>query len=190
MRRGQIHTPTNGLISPNVGDRAGNFTSLAGASKLGRPPQPPAALAKLLLLNGPNLNLLGTREPGIYGHATLVQIEADLDARCREAGHALASLQSNAEHVLVERVQAARSDRTAFILINPAAFTHTSVALRDALAAVAIPFIEIHLSNPHAREPFRHHSYFSDLAVGVVCGFGVDSYRFALSAALARLGGG
>ncbi len=146
-------------------------------------------MAKLLLLNGPNLNLLGTREPAVYGHATLAQIEADLAARCRDAGHELASLQSNAEHELVARVQAARDDGTAFILINPAAFTHTSVALRDALAAVAIPFIEIHLSNPHAREPFRHHSYFSDLAVGVVCGFGADGYRFALTAALTRLDG-
>ena len=97
------------------------------------------------------------------------------------------SFQSNAEHALVDRVQAARADGTAFILINPAAFTHTSVALRDALAAVAIPFIEIHLSNPHAREPFRQHSYFSDMAVGVICGFGADSYRYALDAALQRL---
>src|SRR5690606_38803906 len=103
------------------------------------------------------------------------------------AGHQIECLQSNAEHVLVDRIQAARADGTAFILINPAAFTHTSVALRDALAAVAIPFIELHLSNPHAREPFRHHSYLSDLAVGVVAGFGPDSYRLALDAALARL---
>ncbi|AWV08483.1 type II 3-dehydroquinate dehydratase [Marilutibacter maris] len=144
-------------------------------------------MAKLLALHGPNLNLLGTREPGIYGATTLAEIEADLVARAEAAGHRLESFQSNAEHALVERVQAAR-DGTDFILINPAAFTHTSVALRDALAAVAIPFIEIHLSNPHAREPFRHTSYFSDLAVGVVCGFGADSYRYALDAALQRLG--
>ncbi|WP_374556594.1 type II 3-dehydroquinate dehydratase [Thermomonas sp.] len=144
-------------------------------------------MAKLLLLHGPNLNLLGTREPEVYGHATLADIDTDLAARAQAAGHALEALQSNAEHALVDRVQAARSDGTAFILINPAAFTHTSVALRDALAAVAIPFIEIHLSNPHAREPFRQHSYFSDKAVGVVCGFGADSYRYALDAALARL---
>ena len=144
-------------------------------------------MAKLLLLHGPNLNLLGTREPEVYGRATLADIDADLGARAQAAGHALEALQSNAEHELVERVQAARADGTAFILINPAAFTHTSVALRDALAAVAIPFIEIHLSNPHSREPFRHTSYFSDKAVGVVCGFGADSYRYALDAALRRL---
>ena len=144
-------------------------------------------MAQLLLLHGPNLNLLGTREPEVYGHATLADIDADLEARAAAAGHALESLQSNAEHVLVDRIQAARGDGTAFILINPAAFTHTSVAIRDALAAVAIPFIEIHLSNPHTREPFRQHSYFSDKAVGVVCGFGADSYRYALDAALRRL---
>ena len=145
-------------------------------------------MAKLLLLHGPNLNLLGSREPEVYGHATLADIDAGLTARAEAAGHGLQSLQSNAEHVLIERIHAARTDGTAFILINPAAFTHTSVALRDALAAVAIPFIEIHLSNPHAREPFRQHSYFSDKAVGVICGFGADSYRYALDAALQRLG--
>jgi len=144
-------------------------------------------MAKLLVLHGPNLNLLGSREPEVYGRATLAQIDADLQARADAAGHALASLQSNDEATLVDRVQAAREDGTACILINPAAFTHTSVALRDALAAVAIPFIEVHLSNPHAREPFRRTSYFSDLAVGVVCGFGADSYRYALDAAIARL---
>ena len=145
-------------------------------------------MARLLLLHGPNLNLLGTREPEVYGRATLAEIDADLCARAQAAGHALETFQSNAEHALVERVQAARDDGTAFILLNPAAFTHTSVALRDALAAVAIPFIEIHLSNPHAREPFRQHSYFSDKAVGIVAGFGANSYRYALDAALARLG--
>ncbi|WP_315388041.1 type II 3-dehydroquinate dehydratase [uncultured Stenotrophomonas sp.] len=144
-------------------------------------------MAKLLVLHGPNLNLLGTREPGVYGHTTLAQIDQALLAQAQAAGHALDSLQSNAEHVLVDRVQAARTDGTTFILINPAAFTHTSVALRDALAAVDVPFIEIHLSNPHAREPFRQHSYFSDKAVGVICGFGADSYRYAMDAALARL---
>ncbi len=144
-------------------------------------------MAKLLVLNGPNLNLLGTREPEVYGHTTLADIEVDLRDRAAAAGHVLEAFQSNAEHALVDRVQAARQDGTGFILINPAAFTHTSVALRDALAAVAIPFIEIHLSNPHAREPFRQHSYFSDKAVGVVCGFGADGYRYALDAALARL---
>jgi len=144
-------------------------------------------MAKLLALHGPNLNLLGTREPEVYGHTTLADIDADLRQRAQAAGHSLDSLQSNAEHELVDRIQAARNDGTAFILINPAAFTHTSVAIRDALAAVAIPFIEVHLSNPHRREPFRHTSYFSDLAVGVVCGFGADSYRYALDAALNRL---
>ena len=144
-------------------------------------------MAKLLALHGPNLNLLGTREPEVYGHTTLADIDADLRQRAQAAGHSLDSLQSNAEHELVDRIQAARNDGTAFILINPAAFTHTSVAIRDALAAVAIPFIEVHLSNPHRREPFRHTSYFSDLAVGVVCGFGADSYRYALDAAVNRL---
>jgi len=144
-------------------------------------------MAKLLVLHGPNLNLLGTREPGVYGHTTLAQIDQALLAQAQAAGHAVESLQSNAEHVLVDRVQAARIDGTTFILINPAAFTHTSVALRDALAAVDVPFIEIHLSNPHAREPFRQHSYFSDKAVGVICGFGADSYRYAMDAALVRL---
>jgi len=144
-------------------------------------------MAKLLVLHGPNLNLLGTREPAIYGHATLDAIDTDLAAGATAAGHVLTSFQSNAEHELVDRVQAARDDGTAFILINPAALTHTSVALRDALAAVAIPFIEVHLSNPHAREPFRHMSYFSDLALGVVAGFGPTSYRLALAAAIQQL---
>ena len=144
-------------------------------------------MANLLLLHGPNLNLLGSREPEVYGHATLAEIDADMQRRAADAGHALASFQSNAEHALVERIQAAAGDGTDFILFNPAAFTHTSVALRDALAAVAIPFIEVHLSNPHAREPFRRTSYFSDLAVGVVCGFGAASYHLALDAAIGRL---
>ena len=144
-------------------------------------------MARLLLLHGPNLNLLGSREPEVYGRTTLADIDADLTTRAAAASHTLTAFQSNAEHELVNRVQAAADDGTAFILINPAALTHTSVALRDALAAVAIPFIEIHLSNPHAREPFRQHSYFSDKAVGVVCGFGADSYRYALDAALRRL---
>ena len=144
-------------------------------------------MAKLLVLHGPNLNLLGTREPGVYGHTTLAEIDAALLAQAGAAGHQVQSLQSNAEHELVNRIQAAASDQTALILLNPAAFTHTSVALRDALAAVAVPFYEIHLSNPHAREPFRQQSYFSDLALAVVCGFGADSYRYAMDAALKRL---
>ena len=146
-------------------------------------------MATILVLHGPNLNLLGEREPTIYGSTTLADINQRLEQLAQAQGHHLLHLQSNAEHALVERVQAARREGVNFILINPAAFTHTSVALRDALAAVAIPFIEIHLSNPHAREPFRQHSYFSDKAVGVVCGFGADSYRYALDAALARLTG-
>ena len=146
-------------------------------------------MAKILVLHGPNLNLLGDREPEVYGRATLADIDAALERQAEAAGHALASCQSNAEHELVDRVQAARQDDTAFILVNPAAFTHTSVALRDALAAAAIPFIEVHLSNPHAREAFRRQSYFSDMAVGVVAGFGADSYRYALDAAIKRLAG-
>jgi 3-dehydroquinate dehydratase-2 len=144
-------------------------------------------VSKILVLHGPNLNLLGEREPGIYGSTTLAEIDGTLRERTEAAGHRFESLQSNAEHELVERIQAARNDGMDFILINPAAFTHTSVAVRDALAAVRIPFIEVHLSNPHTREPFRRQSYFSDLAVGVVAGFGADSYRYALEAAIARL---
>jgi 3-dehydroquinate dehydratase-2 len=144
-------------------------------------------VAKLLVLHGPNLNLLGTREPERYGLVTLAEIDAELVRIAGAAGHELAAFQSNAEHALIERVHAARADGTAFILVNPAAFTHTSIALRDALAAVALPFIEVHLSNVHAREAFRRHSYFSDLAVGVIGGFGAHSYRLALDAALHRL---
>jgi 3-dehydroquinate dehydratase-2 len=143
-------------------------------------------VAKLLVLHGPNLNLLGTREPEIYGRTTLADIDAELAAIAQRAGHELASLQSNAEHVLIERVHAARDDGTAFILINPGAFTHTSIALRDAFAAVRVPFIELHLSNVHARESFRQHSYLADLAVGTLAGFGAASYRLALAAALER----
>jgi 3-dehydroquinate dehydratase II len=144
-------------------------------------------VAKILVLHGPNLNLLGTREPEVYGRDTLADIDASLTQRAQAAGHALEALQSNAEHALIDRIHQARLDGTAIILINPGAFTHTSIALRDALAGVAIPFIELHLSNVHAREAFRRHSYLSDLAVGVVCGFGADSYRLALDAALNRL---
>ena len=145
-------------------------------------------MSRLLLINGPNLNMLGIREPEVYGSTSLTEITEDLIHRAAELGLKLDAFQSNAEHEPVERIQAAYSDGTEFILINPAAFTHTSVALRDALAAVAIPFIEIHLSNPHAREPFRHHSYFSDAAVGVIAGFGPLSYGLALTAAARQLG--
>jgi len=144
-------------------------------------------VAKILVLHGPNLNLLGTREPAIYGHDTLADIDARLAAQALAAGHALASFQANAEGTLIDRVQQARGEQVAMILLNAGAYTHTSIALRDALAAVAVPFIEVHLSNVFAREPFRHHSYLSDLAVGVICGFGADSYRLALDAAIARL---
>jgi len=153
---------------------------------------PPARLAtrtvaKILVLHGPNLNLLGTREPEIYGSATLAQIDADLAARAAAAGHTLETLQSNAEHELVDRVQRARSDGTAVIVINPGGFTHTSVALRDAFAAVRVPFIEVHLSNIHAREAFRRHSYLSDIAVGVISGLGPIGYGLALAAAMERV---
>jgi 3-dehydroquinate dehydratase II len=140
----------------------------------------------VLVLHGPNLNLLGTREPGVYGSVTLADIERELQQIAADAGATLSSFQSNHEGALVDRVQAARADGTTFIVINPAAYTHTSVALRDALAAVAIPFVEVHLSNIHRREPFRHHSYFSDLAEGVICGLGAQGYALALRFALAR----
>lgn len=142
---------------------------------------------KLLVLHGPNLNLLGTREPAVYGSATLAQIDADLARMAADAGVELQSLQSNHEGVLIDRIHAARSDGTGFIVINPGGLTHTSVALRDALAAVALPFIEVHLSNVHRREPFRHHSYLSDIAAGVIVGLGADGYRLAAQHALARL---
>ncbi|MEH6634759.1 MAG: type II 3-dehydroquinate dehydratase [Halioglobus sp.] len=141
-------------------------------------------MATILVLHGPNLNMLGEREPDIYGHSTLADINQGLERLARERGHHLLYMQSNAEYELVERVQDARHEGVNFILINPAAFTHTSVALRDALAAVNIPFIEIHLSNTHAREEFRQLSYFSDLAQGVICGLGAQGYDLGLQAAL------
>jgi 3-dehydroquinate dehydratase-2 len=144
-------------------------------------------MATILVLHGPNLNLLGKREPGIYGSTTLADINLGLERLARERGHHLLHMQSNAEYELVERVQDAGREGVNFILINPAAFTHTSVALRDALLAVAIPFIEIHLSNVHAREEFRRVSYFSDLARGVICGLGAQGYTLGLLAALQQL---
>ncbi|TVQ34577.1 MAG: type II 3-dehydroquinate dehydratase [Wenzhouxiangella sp.] len=144
-------------------------------------------MASVLVIHGPNLNLLGTREPDIYGNATLEQINAQLARFAASCGIDLVCFQSNAEHELVERIQAAADDGSDWILINPAAFTHTSVAIRDALSAVGLPFIEIHLSNPDRREPFRHHSYLSDLAVGRICGFGPDSYILALQAVINRI---
>jgi 3-dehydroquinate dehydratase-2 len=144
-------------------------------------------MATILVLNGPNLNLLGTREPQYYGADTLDEINTRLTAQAQAAGHNISFYQSNAEHDLVERVQQAMHEGVAYILINPAAFTHTSVALRDALAASRIPFIEVHLSNVHAREAFRKHSYFSDLAEGVISGLGAQGYALALAAAIERL---
>ena len=141
-------------------------------------------MAKFLVLHGPNLNLLGTREPDHYGADTLADIENRLQSLATDNGHQLESFQSNAEHDLVNKVQAAQSNNTDFIVINPAAFTHTSVALRDALSAVDVPFIEVHLSNVHARESFRHQSYFSDIAIGVICGLGSQGYELALQAAI------
>lgn len=141
---------------------------------------------KVLVLHGPNLNLLGTREPQTYGHTTLADINDALAKRAAAAGLDLDTFQSNHEGALVDRIQAARSEGVDFIVINPAAYTHTSVALRDALAGVAIPFIEVHLSNVHRREPFRHHSYFSDQAVGVICGLGWQGYLLALDYVLAQ----
>lgn len=141
----------------------------------------------ILVIHGPNLNLLGSREPGVYGSRTLAQIDADLAATAAQAGAELKSFQSNHEGALVDRIQAAASDGCRFIIINPAAYTHTSVAMRDALAAVALPFVEVHLSNIHKRESFRHHSFFSALADGVICGLGAQGYQLALAYALEKL---
>lgn len=145
------------------------------------------AMARLLLVNGPNLNLLGSREPSLYGQATLAEIEQRLVTAATGAGHVLDTFQSNAEHELIERVQQAGRADVAYIIINPAALTHTSVALRDALLATTIPFVEVHLSNVAAREPFRRHSYFSDIASGTIAGLGALGYDLALQAVLTRL---
>lgn len=141
---------------------------------------------RILLLNGPNLNMLGTREPEKYGTLTLAEIVNRLTEEASALNASLAHLQSNAEHAIIDRIHQAK-DNIDYILINPAAFTHTSVAIRDALLAVSIPFIEIHLSNVHAREPFRHHSYLSDISAGVICGLGADGYTYALQTAIKRL---
>ena len=144
-------------------------------------------MARVLLLNGPNLNLLGTREPGVYGAETLESIEKRAAEVAREVGHELVAFQSNAEHELIDRIHKAPADSISFLIFNPGAFTHTSVALRDAIAAVRLPFIEVHLSNTHAREPFRRHSYFSDVAVGVITGLGAFGYELAMRAAARQL---
>jgi len=146
-------------------------------------------MSRLLLLNGPNLNLLGSREPAVYGTATLQSIEARLAQRAGLAGHELLTFQSNAEHELIGRIHAAKAEGVAFLIFNPGGFTHTSIALRDALLGVALPFIEVHLSNVFAREDFRHRSYFSDIAVGCIFGLGPIGYELALEAACARLAG-
>lgn len=144
-------------------------------------------MASILVLHGPNLNRLGSRGPGVYGATTLDQINQHLRELASQQGHHLLSLQSNAEHELIERIHAAGDEAIDFIIINPAAFTHTSVAIRDALLAVSIPFIEVHLSNVYKREPFRHHSYFSDVAEGVICGLGAKGYELALQAAIHKI---
>ena len=144
-------------------------------------------MAKLLVLHGPNLNLLGSREPAYYGHTTLNAINQKLEAIASAAGHDLVSFQSNAEHSLIDRIHAAANEGIAFMILNAAGFTHTSIAMRDALSAVKIPFIEVHLSNIYNRESFRHHSYFSDVAVGVISGLGAQGYELALQAALQHL---
>jgi len=144
-------------------------------------------MSNILILNGPNLNLLGSREPEKYGVETLEQINRQLTEIAVAAGHKVLCLQSNAEHDLIQYIHDAKQDAVDYIIFNPGAFTHTSVALRDALLGVAIPFIEVHLSNIHSREKFRHHSYFSDIAEGVVCGFGAHSYQLALQAVLSKL---
>jgi 3-dehydroquinate dehydratase-2 len=144
-------------------------------------------MARLLLLNGANLNLLGQREPDKYGFATLAGVEKKLAELAHARGHELAAVQSNAEHVLIDKIHAAKNDGVAFIIINPGAFTHTSIALRDAFLAVSVPFIEVHITNIHAREEFRHRSYLSDIAVGCIVGLGVQGYELALESACARL---
>ena len=144
-------------------------------------------MARILLVNGPNLNLLGEREPQTYGHTSLAEIENRLVAQAAAVGLTLATFQSNAEHELIDVIHAARTQDVGFVIINPGAFTHTSIALRDALLGVAVPFIEVHLSNVHAREKFRQHSYLSDVAAGVITGLGVQGYEFALQAAVTAL---
>jgi 3-dehydroquinate dehydratase-2 len=144
-------------------------------------------MASILVLHGPNLNLLGTREPELYGAQTLDDVNQHLSNKAHEAGHHALTFQSNAEYELIERIHEARTEGIDFIIINPAAFTHTSVALRDAILGVSIPFIEVHISNVHAREEFRSHSFFSDVAVGVICGLGIQGYELALQAALCQL---
>jgi 3-dehydroquinate dehydratase-2 len=182
LSRLQADWPNSGKLPQIPGHFADSYGKLDVMASPKKPPK--KASGRILVLHGPNLNLLGTREPSIYGSDTLESINIRLVELAGAAGVGLSSFQSNFEGELVVRVQQAREDGTRFILINPAAFTHTSVALRDALAAVKIPFIEVHLSNVFAREPFRHHSFFTDLAVGMVCGLGAKGYELALQYAL------
>lgn len=177
----------SGQSAANCGKLAGMKKEKTSSQKA--EPKANAGLSKadILVLHGPNLNLLGTREPEHYGRQTLDDINRELVCRAEQAGYVLESFQCNHEGALIERIHASRDQGVRYILINPAAFTHTSVAIRDALAGVAIPFVEVHLSNVHAREPFRHHSYFSDLAIGVICGLGHHSYLLALEYLINRL---
>ncbi len=144
-------------------------------------------MAKLLVIHGPNLNLLGTREPEIYGSTTLSQINDQLIAKAKKLGHELDCFQANGEQPIIEKIHQAKAEQVEFLIINPAAFTHTSVAIRDAISGVDLPFVEVHLSNVHSRESFRHHSYFSDLAIGVICGLGTLGYEYALDFASQHL---
>jgi len=174
----------------NAGQHAaicGKLARIMSAKRKKETESPPPPKGRVLALHGPNLNLLGTREPGHYGLTTLSDIHRAMEARAQAEGVVLETFQSNHEGQLIDRVQAAASEEIDFIVINPAGYTHTSVALRDALAAVDIPYVEVHLSNIHAREPFRQHSYFSDRAAGVICGLGAYGYLAALEFALLRL---
>lgn len=181
----------------NDGQRAANCGKLAAmknsstkqtkTAAKAKEAQASAHSARILVLQGPNLNMLGVREPTVYGSTTLVDIHRAMEDRARASGALLESFQSNHEGELIDRIQAAYTEGVDFIIINPAGFGHTSVALRDALAAVSIPFVEVHLSNIHAREPFRHQTYLSAIAVGVICGLGADGYQCALDYALTKL---
>lgn len=174
-------TTTSGS-SKTAGKGSAKSTSRGRASQAETPRRP-----RLLVLHGPNLNLLGSREPAVYGSLTLADINLRLAQHAEAAGADLEAFQSNHEGALIERIHAAREQQVDAIIINPAAYTHTSVALRDALLGVAIPFVEVHLSNVHARESFRQHSYFSDIAIGVICGLGADGYNLALEFLLNRI---
>ncbi len=171
------------IINRQFGEVLDKIPQFRQNSRFKNPPLFGISMATISVLNGPNLNMLGVREPGLYGHKTLTDIAAGLEKMANDLGHVLQFFQSNAEHEIVGRIHQAYHDQVDFIIINPAAFTHTSVAIRDALLATKIAFIEVHLSNVHAREPFRQHSYFSDIALGVICGLGARGYELAFQAA-------